>query len=288
MNLTHTGISASIDKFRVKDNNRLRVIGLAIVVSLRYCTVAAVLAGGYYLETGGFSPTYIAVVGIVSVLLQVFLRYLGQTYFHEKDAGHHPASNHGSHGSAPDAVGAENTSKGLSVWGMPFVLAPKQRQKWGDDYSLPHVDWGDLFFDLFYVGAAYNLGTNIKYDIHDDPLLALIYFFGVLGAIFSSFWSTKMLFDARFELPNDFLHRAVEIMHLVFLAFATLYIRPNKYMGNCGEHREMFGFCLANVCTHTGVFVLLRIIILLTSHFSYIYLFIHIGSWILDLFIFKC
>ena len=33
---------------------------------------------------------------------------------------------------------------------------PRQRQRWGDDEVLPHVNWAGLFFDLFYVAAAYN------------------------------------------------------------------------------------------------------------------------------------
>ncbi len=38
-----------------------------------------------------------------------------------------------------------------------WYLPPVQRQRWCDDQILPHVNWGDLFFDLFYVGAAFNL-----------------------------------------------------------------------------------------------------------------------------------
>ena len=34
---------------------------------------------------------------------------------------------------------------------------PKQRQQWGQTQVLPRVNWGDLFFDLFYVAAAYNV-----------------------------------------------------------------------------------------------------------------------------------
>lgn len=39
----------------------------------------------------------------------------------------------------------------------PFYAPPLQRQRYGDTNILPHVGWGDLFFDLFYVGAAFNL-----------------------------------------------------------------------------------------------------------------------------------
>jgi hypothetical protein len=31
-----------------------------------------------------------------------------------------------------------------------FFAPPRQRQRWGDNQILPRVNWGDLFFDLFY------------------------------------------------------------------------------------------------------------------------------------------
>jgi len=39
----------------------------------------------------------------------------------------------------------------------PWYNPPIQRQRWDEEQRLPHVNWGDLFFDLFYVGAAFNL-----------------------------------------------------------------------------------------------------------------------------------
>lgn len=37
---------------------------------------------------------------------------------------------------------------------LPWYAPPIQRQRWNEDHVLPHVDWGDLFYDLFYVGAG--------------------------------------------------------------------------------------------------------------------------------------
>ena len=48
-----------------------------------------------------------------------------------------------------------NDENGHAV--TPFYYPPVQRQRYGDDKILPHVGYGDLFFDLFFVGAAYNL-----------------------------------------------------------------------------------------------------------------------------------
>ena len=42
------------------------------------------------------------------------------------------------------------------------LFAARQRQRWDDQQILPHVNWGDLFFDLFYVAAAYNLAVILK------------------------------------------------------------------------------------------------------------------------------
>ena len=36
-----------------------------------------------------------------------------------------------------------------------FRQSPIQRQRWGDKQVLPHVNWGDLFFDLFYVVSTF-------------------------------------------------------------------------------------------------------------------------------------
>jgi hypothetical protein len=36
---------------------------------------------------------------------------------------------------------------------FPLYCRPVQRQKWGDTQIKPHTNWGDTFFDLFYVAA---------------------------------------------------------------------------------------------------------------------------------------
>ena len=36
---------------------------------------------------------------------------------------------------------------------VTLYISPMQRQRWGDPQTLPHTNWGDTFFDLFYVAA---------------------------------------------------------------------------------------------------------------------------------------
>ncbi len=44
---------------------------------------------------------------------------------------------------------------------LQLYAPPRQRQEWGQQQILPRVNWGDLFFDLFYVAAAYNVSRKV-------------------------------------------------------------------------------------------------------------------------------
>ena len=69
-----------------------------------------------------------------------------------------------------------------ATWYSP----PAQRIRWGGDQSLQHVDWGDLFFDLFYVSAVYNLGVlGLSGFATGEHLRSAIYFLGSLGPLLS-------------------------------------------------------------------------------------------------------
>ena len=57
-------------------------------------------------------------------------------------------------GAEDGTVSDEDHGHGLRT---PWYDPPIQRQRWDEDQVLPHVNWGDIFFDLFYVGAAFNL-----------------------------------------------------------------------------------------------------------------------------------
>ena len=109
----------------------------------------------------------------------------------------------------------------------------------------PSVNWGDLFFDVFYVAAAFNLSVIIK---SDPSSLSLLYVMGCLFAIFHNFWQQKLMYDSRFQTPDDIFHVGLEILQLVCLATAILHIRPVEDMSNV-KRVEMFAFCVANLLT---------------------------------------
>lgn len=77
--------------------------------------------------------------------------------------------------------------------GIPWYCRPVQRQRWDDDQVLPHVDWGDLFFDLFYVAAAYNLGGMVISALgNDDWTRGMLYFVAIFGPLYN-IWESDFL-----------------------------------------------------------------------------------------------
>ncbi len=151
-----------------------------------------------------------------------------------------------------DSSGRNKSSKRVSVYAnlnlhnspvtqIRLFSPPRQRQKWGSDQILPHVNWGDLFFDLFYVAAFYNLG-NILVD--DPSPLGILYF---LGGFFSViiYWFQKLIYDAQFATGHDIFHKVFEIAALVVLATNVSSIATVTRMSNPSEYIDVFVFALS-------------------------------------------
>ena len=120
---------------------------------------------------------------------------------------------------------------------LRFWTPPRQRRRWGDDDMLPHVNWGDLFFDLFYVAAAYNL----SYVLFNSPsAMGLLYYTGLFGPILLE-WFTRTFFDARFSWSDDPYHTSFEIVHLCMLALSVVHIRPVSTMSDPSQP-NMFNY----------------------------------------------
>jgi hypothetical protein len=147
--------------------------------------------------------------------------------------------------SSPHGVGGVVEGEDPTLMTLPkatnrWINRPKQRQRWGDTQILPHTNWGDLFFDLFYVGAAYNLAAILKAS---PTGLGVCYFLGCLYPVML-LWNDKMYYDARFAADDDTYHRTMEILILGSVGTAVLHIRPVNYMADGENSIAMFGFCL--------------------------------------------
>jgi hypothetical protein len=129
---------------------------------------------------------------------------------------------------------------------------PRQRQKWGDPHILPRVNWGDLFFDLFYVAANYNIGGIV---VADPTYRGLLYAGGSFAGVMV-LWMEKVVYDSRYTVDEDLTHRIFETCMLVILAVLVLNINSIDIMSNSREHSSMFVFCL--MLTLERVFSYLR------------------------------
>ena len=126
------------------------------------------------------------------------------------------------------------------VSSLTIFERPKQRQRWGDKQILPHTNWGDLFFDLFYVAAAYNLSNII---LADPNAQGILYFIGLFGPIMAE-WFARMYYDSRFAFGDDPFHRLFEVINLCFLATAVVHIRTVDVMSNPSKYPDMFAYAL--------------------------------------------
>ena len=90
---------------------------------------------------------------------------------------------------------------------------------------------GDLFFDLFYVVMAYNLGVMVKSSMNGrDWLRGIIYFVGIFGTLWTS-WEVSMQYESRY-MTIDYSHRLIEVIRFLFISTAILHITPMEFMAD--------------------------------------------------------
>lgn len=86
-----------------------------------------------------------------------------------------------------------------------------------------------MFFDLFYVAAAYNLGNlliTVMVNGH-EWIRGLAYFVGIFCGLYNVFYKT-MIYESQFsigERDTDYLHRFLEVVHILVMAFLVLHIK---------------------------------------------------------------
>ena len=126
---------------------------------------------------------------------------------------------------------------------IPLYRPPRQRHRWGEpQHPPPHKHWGDIFLDLFYVAAAYNLGHLLREDPTWDGLLYLTAtFFSI-----QSLWMLHLLQDGRFQFATETLYQSVvATVRFLALAWAVLHLRPVPYLSHPEQFNDMFLLCLS-------------------------------------------
>ncbi|GAX14829.1 hypothetical protein FisN_29Lh035 [Fistulifera solaris] len=120
---------------------------------------------------------------------------------------------------------------------LAFYQAPRQRHRWQEPQQhLTHKQWGDIFFDLFYVAAAYNLGIVLQ---QDPTTTEILYFLGYFLPL-QSLWMLQLLRDGRFLFATGTFYESVlSTLRFVTVACAVLHIRPSP------SSMDLFWFCVA-------------------------------------------
>ncbi|EJK49236.1 hypothetical protein THAOC_31910 [Thalassiosira oceanica] len=126
---------------------------------------------------------------------------------------------------------------------LPWYAPPIQRQRWNEDHVLPHVDWGDLFYDLFYVGAAYNFGVMLTSAIATGNWAAgIIYYVGTFGPLWMA-WEIQHA--ARFTCV-DYFHWLYEVLRYIFVGTAVAHVSIIKNMDDGSS--DALAFTIAILC----------------------------------------
>lgn len=136
----------------------------------------------------------------------------------------------------------------------PFFTRPVQRQRWGDEEPHAVVPWNDLFFDLFYVAAAYNLGNII---VNNPTGEGILYFAGCFFSV-HMMWLEDTFFEARYIECHDVYHRCFHVSFYLIVATAVLHIRPVEVLSKPSLHVDMFLFSLS--CVLANLFHMARYI----------------------------
>ncbi|KAL7538812.1 hypothetical protein ACHAWF_006221 [Thalassiosira exigua] len=130
---------------------------------------------------------------------------------------------------------------------MKWWSNPKQRQRWHSSEILPSDtdDWGQIFFDLFFVGGAYNLGNVIKNSESLDTRTIL--YFMATGFPSIVMWHDKLYYDARFTTRpgRDVVHLIMEIFQFCCVGTALSRIRSVEVESHPCNHIDMFEFAMA-------------------------------------------
>lgn len=129
-------------------------------------------------------------------------------------------------------------------------VIPRRRRNWADPPQHLTAGWADLFLDLIFVGAAYQLGDLIKYtffsctpgsssssssgsDAYPECLpwgLAWLHSIAIFATMFR-LWQSDSMYRARFDASDSF-HRALDLLGYLMMIVGASNISPlQEYTG---------------------------------------------------------
>jgi hypothetical protein len=129
------------------------------------------------------------------------------------------------------------------VCGIALFDHPKVMYKWGEMQHEAHTVWGSLFFDLTYVGVAYQLGNIIVTGLKEGNFIGALGLFVAIYFTLEMAWFLKLFFDSRFQ-GDDFIHRLWQIGLGCMVALAANAINYQQMMNVVTENALTFSCCM--------------------------------------------
>jgi hypothetical protein len=131
----------------------------------------------------------------------------------------------------------EGHAKGLGTISYHFYSRPTQLMKFGDRDYHPNTDWQDLFFDLLFVGGAYQTGNFLVNGLIADDgekLEAILWAFCIFTTLAQQ-WLMKILLGSRFSHSSMF-HYLLDNVEFILLAFAMWHIPASPLNVKIGDY----------------------------------------------------
>jgi low temperature requirement protein LtrA len=105
----------------------------------------------------------------------------------------------------------------MMLWATPHTIKNWKNFK---EEEQPHTQWDDLFFDLIFVGVAYNVGHLLE---HSGPSFAGFFDCFIIFSIASKFWQDKVLYLTKFDV-DDFIHKIFNILEYCMVGLLACHI----------------------------------------------------------------
>jgi len=147
----------------------------------------------------------------------------------------------------------------LELWWTP----PKVLSQWGERQHHVHADWSGLFFDLVFVGVAFQLGAFFNYSFFyrcsaSHPCRGLLETLLWSAAIFVSMlriWSTEVAYRGRLVATSR-LHRLLDLATYFLLFVAASNIRPlQDWLGDAVAGNTKLIACFGPIMLAQAVWV---------------------------------
>ena len=128
------------------------------------------------------------------------------------------------------------------LWTLPQPIQTWKQVFNQDNEKDAHGRWFDLFFDLLFVGVAFNVGHLIEHLLHDHSFTyVMIKSLSIFFVLFSA-WLQNVLYYARFDVHDTF-HKMLDVFEFTAVGIAAFH--SGGLADHHGQTYQATGFAIA-------------------------------------------